>query len=224
MVEVITSVVKSELSFFEMEVEGVPGDAVELCQSPLRIALEGLDAIDVRLEVGELIVVVPHAQVLGIAHIHQAVVASPAVTMDDAGQVHLAPNRLEQRGFLGVGNNLRVDMAVAFEDAEDDRLPPGPTTALAANPFRAEVRFVDFDFSTKGRLLFAPLGNAASDFKINIVDPTHRKSRQLSCVGRRQIQGKRSQQPTKSCLADSGTPIVSILARFHRTKCNSLRP
>lgn len=200
------------------------GDAVELGQSSFGVAPEGLDAVDVGLEVGELVVVMPDAEVFGVADVDQAVIAPPAVAVNDAGQVDLAANCLQKRGFLGVGNDLRVDVAVAFEDAEDDRLAAGPATSLAAHVLGAEVRFVDFHLSLKGGLLLAPLGNATPDFEINVVDPPHRKSRQLSRVGRRQIQRERSQQTTKSRLADSGTTVVAILPWFHRTKCSSPRP
>ena len=202
----------------------MPGDAFEIGQSSLGVAPEGLDAVDVGLQIGELVVVVPHAEVLGVADVDQAVVASPAVAVNDAGQVDLAANGLQQRVFLGVGNDLGVNMAVAFEDAEDDRLAAGPAASLAANALGTEVRFVDFHFSMKGRLLLAPLGDATPDFEINVVDPPHRKSRQLSRVGRRQIQRERAQQATKSRLADSGTTVVAILSCCHRTKSNSLRP
>jgi hypothetical protein len=178
----------------------------------------------VGLKVGELVVVVPDAEVLGVADVDQAVVTSPAVAVNDAGQVDLAADGLQQRGFLGVGNDLRVNMAVAFEDAEDDRLAAGLAASLAANALGAEVRFVDFHFSLKGGLLFAPLGDATPDFEINVIDPPPRKSRQLSRVDRRQIQRECSQQATKPRLADSGTSVVTILPWFHRTKCNSLRP
>ena len=107
--------VESEFSLFEVEVEGVPGDAVELSQSPFGVAPEGLDAVDVRLKVGELVIVMPDAEVFGVADVDQAVVASPAVAVNDAGQVDLAANGLQQRVFLGVGNDLRVNMTVAFE-------------------------------------------------------------------------------------------------------------
>ena len=216
--------VESKFSFFEVKVEGVAGDAVELGQSSFGVAPEGLDAVDVGLEVGELVVVMPDAEVLGVADVDQAVIASPAVAVNDAGQVDLAANRLQKRGFLGVGNDLRVDVAVAFEDAEDDRLAAGPATSLAAHALGAEVRFVDFHFSLKRGLLFTPFGDATPNFEINVVDPTHRETRQLSRVGRRQIQRERTQQPAKSRLADSGTTVVTILPWFHRTKSNSLRP
>ena len=48
--------IEAELCFFEMEVEGMFGDAVELEQAAFSEAPEAFDAVDVLRSAGELVV------------------------------------------------------------------------------------------------------------------------------------------------------------------------
>jgi hypothetical protein len=57
--------IEAEFSFFQVQVEGVPGHAVELAQPPLGVSPERLDPVDVAPSGGELVLLVAHAQVLG---------------------------------------------------------------------------------------------------------------------------------------------------------------
>jgi len=50
------SMIEPELRLFQMQIEGVFGNAVELCPPPFGNAPEGLDAVDVMLSPGELVV------------------------------------------------------------------------------------------------------------------------------------------------------------------------
>jgi hypothetical protein len=70
--------IEAELCFFEMEVEGMFGDAVELEQAAFGEAPEAFDAVDVLWSAGELVVGVADPEVLVEAEIDQAVVTSPA--------------------------------------------------------------------------------------------------------------------------------------------------
>src|SRR6266581_8064968 len=132
--------IEAELCFFEMEVEGMFGDAVELEQAAFSEAPEAFDAVDVLRSAGELVVGVADPEVLVEAEIDQAVVTSPAVGMEHGfGSDSAADHRL-QSGFGGVGNDLGVDLVASFEQTEDDRLAAGSSASSAAHATRAKVR------------------------------------------------------------------------------------
>src|SRR5690606_18693727 len=144
-VEVITAMVEAELGLLQVQVEGVPGHAVELGQAVLGVAPEALDAVDVAASAGELVLAVVDAEVFGVADVDQAVVAGPAVGVDDALEADAAADRLPQRLFLHVGDDLGVDAVAPLEHAEDDGLAPGAPAPLAADASGAEVGLIDFD-------------------------------------------------------------------------------
>jgi len=124
---------------------------------------EALDAVDVGLPLGELVPAVVDSQVLAIADIDQAVVAAPVVGVDHALGFHFASYDRLQRGFGAVGHDLGVDLAVALEDAEDDRLARSAAPALPLDVACPEERFIDFDLSRKRGLLLGMLGQPFAD-------------------------------------------------------------
>lgn len=63
--------------------EGRHRHAVELLKPALGKAPEALDAVDVALAVGELVRAMVDPEVFRLADIHQAVVAAPAIRVDD---------------------------------------------------------------------------------------------------------------------------------------------
>jgi hypothetical protein len=132
--------IEAELCFFEMEVEGMFGDAVELEQAAFSEAPEAFDAVDVLWSAGELVVGVADSEVLVEAEIDQAIVTSPAVGMEHGfGSDSAADHRL-QSGFGGVRIDLGVDLVASFEQTEDDRLAAGSSASSAAHATRAGRR------------------------------------------------------------------------------------
>src|SRR5205085_5396274 len=90
---------------------------------------------------------------------HDAVVGLQPVRMD--GGLKLDPaadNRLKAVPFT-VGDNLRVNAAVALVDAEDDGLAPRPAAALATHPASTELGLIEFDLAAEGRRALPVLGN-----------------------------------------------------------------
>ena len=77
------SLVESGLCFFEVEVEGMFGDVIELEQASFGEAPDAFDPIDRVLPASEFVVGVVDPEVLVEAEIDQAIVASPTVGMED---------------------------------------------------------------------------------------------------------------------------------------------
>jgi len=93
---------------------------VEFSQSALGKALEVLNAVNVDAGafLGEFILAVIDPEMLVIPHIHQSVISSPLVRVDDRGRINLPSNDGLQRCFLTVGDKFSIHPAVAFEDAK----------------------------------------------------------------------------------------------------------
>lgn len=163
MVQVLAPVVEAELALFEVEEEGVGVDSAEACQACLGVAPEAFDAVDVVAACGsaaELASRVIDAQVLLVAQVHQAVVALEPVGVDHRSQIDFAADRGQNRVLRAVLDDLGIDLAVAFADAEDDGLAAGTAAGLSLDTPRAEVRFVEFDVAPEGSIKLARLGHA----------------------------------------------------------------
>ena len=153
-----------------------------------------------------------HAEVLLVPEIHEAVVAPPAIGVDDASRVHTTSDDGLEMTFLRIWDDLRVDLPVPLEDPEDDRLPAGAAASLAADAAGAEVRLIGFDLATEWRLALAVLRNSpAQGFEITVHGhATH--SGDLGDFGGLQIDGKEPQQLAEFPLCNSGTEAVPV---FH---------
>ena len=129
------------------------------------------------------------SEMFTVADINQAVITAPAVAVDDGLGGHTSANNGLQSGFLAVRHDLRIDTAITFEDAEDNRLATGPATTLATNSPSAEVRFIHFDFTRRERRgTFTFFGDAFSDFEKDHVDALARQSGQMRGFAGRQIE------------------------------------
>ena len=75
-----------------MQMEGAFSHSVELRQAMFGITPKALDSVDVVRSKSELIVAVIDPEVLVETQIDQAVVATPAVRVDDRSQARFAAN------------------------------------------------------------------------------------------------------------------------------------
>jgi|GEM_PF-1588093 len=211
------TMVKPELTLFQMQIEGVLGNAVELRQPAFGKAPEGFDSVDVMLSPDELVIAMIDPEVLVKADVHQPIVAAPAVCVDDATDVGLAPDNGLQRRFGGVGDDFGVDAIAAFEQTEDDGLAIGSTPAFATYPSGPEVGFVGLKLSGQRRARKTPLVHAASDAQVNVVDRTNRYASERGAFGGGQIQRKVANNLAKFRLTDFGTDVVPVF-RSHIRK------
>ena len=93
--------VVSPFGLLEMEVEGGFRQALEFGQPDFGQAPEALDAVDMDGALGELVPGMIDAEV-AIAEIDQAVVATPAIGVDDGARVHPAADNTLERGLRAV--------------------------------------------------------------------------------------------------------------------------
>ena len=159
--------VKSKFALFEMQVKSAWAHSPEPGEAAFGVAPEALDAVDMGSPVDEFIAAMIDPEVLPVADIDEAVVAAPAVGIDDAFRSHLSSYNRLQRGFGAIRDNLGVDLPIAFEDTEDDSFSICATPSLALDSPCSKERFINFDLAGEGRYSFTEPSQLYSDsFKI----------------------------------------------------------
>ena len=194
----------------------------ESIQTGLGKAPEALDAIDMGFTSNELILPVIDTQVLAVADVNQAIVATPAIGVDDAVQGDPTADNALQRSLSAVRDDFCVDAAVAFENAKDGRFAKGPATSLALDAAGAEVGFIHLDLAGErrpGLAIFSDTFTYTSQITVNGIAVKVRQGSDLSGV---QIQCKQPDNLAKLGLGNSCTDCIPVfhshdssLASFH---------
>lgn len=127
----MTPMIKPKLTFFKMQVKSAWAHSPEPGEAAFGVAPEAFDAVDMGPPVSEFITAMIDPEMLPIADINQAIVAAPAVGIDNTLRGHLAPYNRLQRGFGAIRDDFRIDFPVAFEDAEYDSFAVCSTPSLA---------------------------------------------------------------------------------------------
>ena len=82
--------VKPEFAFLQMKIKSVFLQSPKANKSGFGKSPKAFNTVDVRKSVGKLILIVLNAEMLLVAQIHKAIVAAPAVGMDNAFKFHAA--------------------------------------------------------------------------------------------------------------------------------------
>lgn len=155
--------VKPEFTLFQMQMKALFSQPSEPGQPGFGIAPEAFYPIDMTLLISKFILGVVHPQMLLIPDVHKAVVASPAIRMDDALQIDTASNDCLERGAAAIRNDLGVYPALPFKDSENDGLAARAASAHSLNAPWAEIAFIELDDPEDRRLLFTKLGYPLTD-------------------------------------------------------------
>lgn len=206
--------VEPKFAFFEMDKKVFASNAAAFRQSRFRGAPEALDAIDGHAAAADKdTVAVFDAEMFAVTEVDQAVVANPAVGMNDAGQRDAPANNGPQGGLFCVGHDLRIDAALALEDAKDDRLSAGASASFAANPSAAEIRFVDFHGAADRGMFFA-LSCHANPERVKVpVDRPAADVRELRHFRRFEIKCEETDDLPKLGLRNMRTENIAIEGR-----------
>ena len=207
---VILSMVKTEFGLLEMQRKGLRWGSFELAQTEFGIGPEGLDSVDMAVTSGEFIFSIMDSKVLGVSDIHQAPIASPTVTVDDAIDRDMTTNNLLQRGLSGIRDNLRIDPAIALEDTEDNGFRSGTTSALTPNSPRSEVGFVHFDPPGKGAVECAFVDQPGSDSLVDRVDRADAEPTQISRLRGWKIKSEEAQNLPEFALRNLRPFVVPV--------------
>ena len=181
-------------------------------QTGLGEAPEALNPIDMSLASNELILTVIDAQVPAVSDINQAVIAPPAIGIDNAVQGDAASDNPLQRRLSAVRDDFCVDAAVTLEHTEDGRLTKGAASSLALDAPGAEVGFIHFDLAREWRLGLAIFSDALTYSSQITVDRIAVQARQGSNLCGIQIKRKQPDNLSKLGLRNSCTDCIPI---FH---------
>ena len=194
-----------------MQVEGARRNSIELLEPAFSMTPEALNTVDVMCSAHKLVVAMIDSIMLRVADINEAVIAAPSVRVDDCSERDATANNGLKRGFLTVRHDLRVDRAIALEDAEDDCFARCAAPSFASDTTRAEVAFVHFDFAAReGRGALGFFTDALSDFKKDRCHAAARKSSQLSRITGRQIKREVAQELTEFTFANFRPPVIAV--------------
>jgi len=184
-------VIEAKFAFFEMQIEVLAADAAPFRQAGFRRAPEALDAIDMDASAADKhVIAVLDPEVFAVAEVDQAIVANPAIAMDDTGHIDATANNRPQSRPFGVRDDFRIDAVLTFEDAEDDGLAAGPAAPFPANAAATEVGLVDFDRAAQGGMLLTFLGHPLPEGEEEAIDRAAADMGELRHLGRFQVEGK----------------------------------
>jgi hypothetical protein len=156
--------------------------------------------------------------------IHQAIVAPPAIRLDNAVGVDLATNNGLLRGFGCIRDNLGVYAVTALEQTKDERFAADikllATSTLATHAFGANVGLIGFKLALKGRLSCTGLGHTHTDTLVNGVGAANRKPCQFSGICGGQIHSEQAHNLSKLGFADFRTAVVPVFPNhFKKLAC-----
>ncbi len=82
--------IESPFAFFQMKIKGLFVNAFKSMKPDFGEAPECFNAVDMRLPSNEFALAMMHSEMFLVADINKSVVASPAITMNDAANIHFA--------------------------------------------------------------------------------------------------------------------------------------
>jgi hypothetical protein len=201
--------VKTEFGLLEVQRKGLRWDAFELSQTQFGIGPEGLDSVDMAVTSSKLVFSMMDSKVLGVSDVHQALIASPTVTVDDSID-RTTPNNLLQRGFSRIWDDFCVNPAIPLEDTEDDGFRSSTMSALPPNSPRIEIGFVHFSLACYGAVERTFINQPGPGFAGNRVDRTDAEPTQISCFRGWKIKGKVAQNLPEFALRNLSPLVVSV--------------
>ncbi len=198
----------------------MPRDPLKLLQPMFSKAPKTFYAVDMVRAACKFVLSMIDPVMLRVADIHQAVVATPAITMDNCLRSNATANNGLKCRFRAIRHDLRIDFAITLQNSKDRRLAAGSATALTSDTSRAEVAFINFDLARKWRCALTFLSNALTNLEKDRGDSFTSDASQLCDISGTEIHGKGAQKLAEFTLGNSGTRIVAV-SSFH---ANSLAP
>ncbi len=134
--------VEAPLTFLEVEEEAIRTDAAQLEEAELGEAPEAFDAVDVVFTPGKFVAMVMDAVVV-VAAEDEAIVGTPAIGEDVTTLQDSALDDGQKLSGRAVFDHTDIDVVATLVQADDRDFARGSPPALAADPARTEVAFID---------------------------------------------------------------------------------
>ena len=136
---------------------------MELHESSLGKGPKGFNAINMAFVVTKLIVSMVYSIMFLISQVHQAIIASPLIRVNNAVRSYFTANNGLQRSFNAIWYDFGIYFTTTLQDAEYRSLATCPTTPFPLNASATKVCFININFSLKRLLSFTKLGNPCTD-------------------------------------------------------------
>ncbi len=148
--------------------------------------------------------------------IHQAILATPNIDMDNVVRFDLAPTVQLQRGMGGVWEDSGVHAIATLEQTTDKSFTTCSTPALATNTLGAKVGLIGFKCALEVRISCTGLSHTNTNTNTDtdtdtdtLVDgAANRKPGLFSRTGNCRIYGKQMHNLSKLGLVDFRTTVV----------------
>jgi hypothetical protein len=127
---------------------------------------------------------------LPVAHVNYPIIRTKAICMNGRSQINLAASNGLNAGLFAVYDDLRINPAIMFINAEDDCFTSCSASALASDSARAEVRFIQFNITTERRLSLAMLSDSLANQSQIAIDCIRIQSTYSSNLSGSQIKCK----------------------------------
>lgn len=141
------------------------------------------------------------------ADIDQAIVTRPTIRMNHRCRINVASDNALQRGLRAV---FCIDLALTFQETEDNRLAVGSSATSPSNPVSPKVGPIHFNRPIQRGRQLTGFGQSLAYLEVDHIHRTKRDTSHLSSHSRRQIHSKTPQQLAGFSLADSQTAVVPV--------------
>lgn len=206
--------VESKLRFFEVQLEGTLGQAIEPGHASLCLAGEIFDTVDVAFARGEPIGTVVHSEMLVETDIKQTIVIRAAFRMNHRSRINVAPHNHLQCGLGVISHAFCIDHALTLKQPKDNRLPVGATSATTPNPVGTEVGFIHFNRPVQKRGLLTSFSRSLAGLQLNRIHRTKQDTRHFRSTCYREIHHKTTHQLVNFGLAYSRTAVAPVFSNL----------
>jgi hypothetical protein len=212
--------IKPKLTFLQMQSKGMFSHTIELRQAALGKAPKGLNTVDMAATPHKLIVAVVDPKVLVKANIHQTIVATPTIGVDDTQRIGFASDNRLQGTLRSIGNNLRVHLITPFQQSKDNGFTTRTTTTFTTHAAWTKVRLIRLQLATQWRSLQTPHSHTFTNAKVDTVDASQRHAAQCGAFSGSQIQGKMFNNLAKLGFTEFRTVEIPIFVNhFKKLAC-----
>ena len=212
--------IKPKLTLLQMQSKSMFGNTIELRQAALCKTPEGFNTVNMTAAFDKLIVAMINPKVFAKANIHQAIVATPAIGIDDAQRVGFTSDNRLQSTFRRIWNNLRINLITTFKQAKDNGFVASTAATFATHSAWTKIGFIGLQFTTQWRPLRTPLSHTHAHAKVNAIDTADGNTAQGCAFSGSQIQGKMLNNLTKFGFAEFRTIEIPVfMNHFKKLTC-----
>ena len=129
-----------------MKVEGISRYSMELYQPVFCKRPEGFNSVNVAFAPDKFISTMMYPIMLLVTQIHQAIITSPLIRMDNTFRRDSASYYCLQSCFGAIRHYLSIYFSLSLKNTENRCFTSSSTAAFTSNSFSSEVRFINFDF------------------------------------------------------------------------------